>query len=77
MENINKYFPEPEETVKVKGHMNYQRQGVRSTKSKDFQEPNSISETGKKEKCVSTQTLYMQLNWPSETVTQNISLKQD
>ena len=31
-ENASKYFPQSEETVK--GHMNYQRQGVRSTKPK-------------------------------------------
>ena len=30
VENVNKYFPESEETQK--GHMNHQRQGVRSTK---------------------------------------------
>ena len=47
VENANKHFPESEETVK--GHMNHQRQGVRSTKKKDFQEPDTISEVGKKE----------------------------
>ena len=31
-ENVSKYFPQSEETVK--GHMNHQRQGVRSTKLK-------------------------------------------
>ena len=42
VENVNKNFPESDETVK--GHMNYQRQGVRSTKPKDFQEPNATSD---------------------------------
>ena len=50
MENVNKDFPESEETVK--GHMDHQRQGVRSNKIKDFQEPNSSSEIGKKERDV-------------------------
>ena len=38
VENVNKYFPELEEMQK--GHINHQRQGVRSTKSKavDFEE---------------------------------------
>ena len=31
VKNVNKYFPESEETQK--GHMKYQRQGVRSTKT--------------------------------------------
>ena len=47
VENVNKHFPESEETVK--GHMNHQRQGVRSTKKKYFQEPDTSSEVGKKE----------------------------
>ena len=47
VENVNKHFPESEETVK--GHMNHQQQGVRSTKPKDFQEPDASSEIGKKE----------------------------
>ena len=47
VENVNKHFPESGETVK--GRMNHQRQGVRSTKKKDFQEPDASSEVGKKE----------------------------
>ena len=35
-----------------KGHTNHQRQGVRSTKQKDFQEPSASSEIGKKERGV-------------------------
>ena len=50
VENVNKNFPESEETVK--GHMNHQRQGVRSTKPNDFQEPNTSSEIEKKERDV-------------------------
>ena len=50
VENVNKYFPESEETVK--GHMSRQQQGVRSTKPKDFQEHNANSEIGKKERDV-------------------------
>ena len=49
-ENVNKHFPESEETVK--GHTNHQRQDVRSAKPKDFQELNSRSEIVKKERDV-------------------------
>ena len=45
VENVNKHFPESEETVK--GHMNHQQQGVCSTKPKDFQEPCASSEIEK------------------------------
>ena len=49
---VNKYFPESEETVK--GHMNHQRQGVRSTKEKNpkASDENTKSEAGKKERDV-------------------------
>ena len=50
VKNVNKHFPESDETVK--GHMNHQRQGVRPTKPKDLQEPNASSEIGKKERYV-------------------------
>ena len=50
VENVKKHFSKSEETVK--GHMNHQRQGVRSTKPKDFQEPNVSSEIAKKERDV-------------------------
>ena len=50
VENVNKHFPESDETVK--GHMNHQRQGVGPTKPKDFQEPNASREIGKKEGCI-------------------------
>ena len=50
VKNVNKHFPESDETVK--GHMNHQREGVRSTKPKDFQEPDASSEIGKKERDV-------------------------
>ena len=50
VENVNKHFQESEETVK--GHMNHQRQRVRSTKPKNFQEPNTSSEIGKKKRDV-------------------------
>ena len=36
VENVNQHFSESEETVK--GHMSHQRQGVCSTKPKDFQD---------------------------------------
>ena len=50
VENVKNYLLESEETVE--GHMHHQRQGVRSTKRKDFQEPNVSSEIGKKERDV-------------------------
>ena len=56
-QNVNKYFPESTETVK--GHMNHQRQGVRSTKRK-LKEPEDIntkSEVGKKERDVYTKVI--------------------
>ena len=50
VENVNKYFPEPEETQK--GHMNHQRQGVRSTKPKsvNFEEVDKSLTFGLREK---------------------------
>ena len=55
-ENVSKHFPQSEETVK--GHMNHQRQGVRSTKPKtraqqaeansEPAEPDSSRETGER-----------------------------
>ena len=56
-QNVNKYFPESTETVK--GHMNHQRQGVRSTKRKP-QDPEDIdtkSEVGKKERDIYTKVI--------------------
>ena len=52
VENVNRYFPESDETVK--GHMNHQRQGVRSTKEKNPEpaDENNKSEAGKKERDV-------------------------
>ena len=47
VENVNKCLSESDETAK--GHMNHQMQGLRSTKQKDFQEPDTSSEVGKKE----------------------------
>ena len=64
VENINKYFPESEKTVK--GHINQQRQGVRSTKPKDFQKPNASSEIGKKERDVYMK--FVDLWNPKETI---------
>ena len=57
MENINKYFPESEETVK--GHMNHQRQGVQSTKkiAVEHKIVDTSSETGKKEQDVYTKVI--------------------
>ena len=51
-ENVAKYFPQSEETTK--GHMNHQRQGVRSTKPKkpSLEEPDATQEVGKKERDV-------------------------
>ena len=53
-ENVSKYFPQSEESVK--GHMNHQRQGVRSTKPKkptlEPQELDASQELGKKERDV-------------------------
>ena len=53
-ENVAKYFPQSEETAK--GHMNHQRQGVRSTKPKqptpEPQEPDATQDVGKKERDV-------------------------
>ena len=56
-ENVSKHFPQSEETVK--GHMNHQRQGVRSTQPKtraeQASEPvelDSSQEIGKKERDV-------------------------
>ena len=64
VENVNKHFPESEETVK--GHMNHQRQGVRSTKKKYFQEPDTSSEVGKKEGDVYAKVVDL---WdPKETI---------
>ena len=57
VQNVNKYFPESTETVK--GHMNHQCQGVRSTNRKP-QEPEEIdskSEIGKKERDVYTKVI--------------------
>lgn len=48
--SVNKYFLESEETVK--GHMNHQRQGIRSAKPKDLKEPNTSNEVGKNERNV-------------------------
>ena len=50
VENVNEHFQESEDTVK--GHMNQQRQGVCSTKPKNFEEPSASSEIGKKERDV-------------------------
>ena len=52
VENVNKYFPESEETQK--GHMNHQRQDVRSTKPKsvDFEEVDKSLTFGLREKDV-------------------------
>ena len=46
VENVNKHFPESEETIK--GHMNHQRQGVRSTKNKELIEINTSKKVEKK-----------------------------
>ena len=48
IENVNKYVPETDETVK--GHMNHQRQGVRTTRKK-VPEPTEVdtkAEAGKR-----------------------------
>ena len=54
VENVNAYFPECDETPK--GHLNQQRQGVRSTKRKvkatDFEEVDTKLTIGRKEKDV-------------------------
>ena len=50
VENVNKHFPESEETVKR--HMNRQQQGVRFTKPKDFEELSASSEIEKKKRDV-------------------------
>ena len=64
VEHVNKHFPESEETAK--GHMNHQRQGVRSTKHKDFQEPETSNEIGKKERDVYAKVVEL---WdPKETI---------
>ena len=64
VENVNKHFPESEETAK--GHMNHQRQGVRSTKPKDLQEPDAKEEIGKKERDVYAKVVDL---WnPKETI---------
>jgi len=57
VENINKCFPESEETVK--GHMNHQRQGVRSTKraATELEIVDTSSETGKKERDIYTKVI--------------------
>ena len=50
----------------MKGHMNHQRQGVCSIKSKDFQEPSTSSEIGKKERDVYIKIVDL---WnPKETI---------
>ena len=53
-ENVSKYFPQSEETVK--GHMSHQQQGVRSTEPKERtlepQELDASQEVGKKERDV-------------------------
>ena len=53
-ENVSKYSPQSEETVK--GHTDHQRQGVRSTKPKNStlepQELDASQEVGKKERDV-------------------------
>ena len=56
-ENINKSFPESEETVK--GHMNHQRQGVRSTKKAAVERKvvDTGSNTDKKERDVYTKVI--------------------
>ena len=48
--NMNKHFPDSEETAK--GHMNHQRQGVCFTKPKNFEESSASSEIEKKERNV-------------------------
>ena len=64
VENVNTYFPESDETTK--GHMHHQRQGVRSTKHKDFQEPDTSNEIGKKEGDVYAKVVDL---WdPKETI---------
>eukprot|EP00984_Skeletonema_dohrnii_P010071 scaffold3903_cov156-Skeletonema_dohrnii-CCMP3373.AAC.2 len=51
VENVNKYFPESDETQY--GHLNQQRQGVRSTKPREaFVEIDASAAAGKKEKDV-------------------------
>ena len=64
VENVSKHFPESEETAK--GHMNHQRQGVRSTKQKDFQEPDTSNKIGKKERDVYAKVV--DLLDPKETI---------
>jgi hypothetical protein len=44
--NVNKYYPESDETNK--GHMNQTRKNVRSTKSKPFEDPKTAPLHGKK-----------------------------
>jgi len=64
VKNVNKHFPESDETVK--GHMNHQRQGVRSTKPKDLQEPDASSAVGKKERDIYIKVVDL---WnPKETI---------
>ena len=64
VKNVNKNFPESEETVK--GHMNHQRQGVRSTEKREFQEPDTSNNIGKEERDVYTKVVDL---WdPKETI---------
>ena len=64
VENVNKHFPQSDETIK--GHLNHQRQGVRSTKPKEMQEPDSSKEIGKKERDVYAKVVDL---WdPKETI---------
>ena len=64
LENVNKFFPESVETIK--GHMNHQRQGVRSTKIKDFLELDTSRDVGKKEGDVYAKVVDL---WdPKETI---------
>ena len=64
VENVNKHFPESDGTVK--GHMNHQQQGVRSTKPKDIQEPDASSAVGKKERDIYIKVVDL---WnPKETI---------
>ena len=57
--NVNKHFPESEETQK--GHLNQQRQGVRSTQPKavDFEEFDKSKTKDKKEKDVYIKVIKM------------------
>ena len=56
VKNVNKYLPESEETVK--GHMNHQRQGVRSTKpNEDIEETDNSGTANVREQDVYTKVV--------------------